>query len=60
MVTNQTIVSKVAKGVLPLFYLVPPSHSSFKSLPEVPDYVQNVSTSVQLNGAPPTCFTLKK
>lgn len=56
MVTNQTIVSKVAKGVLPLFYLVPPSRSSFKTLPEVPDYVQKVSASIQLNSAPPTCM----
>ena len=37
------IVSKVAYGALPLFYLVPPSQSSFQTIPEVPDYVRKVS-----------------
>ena len=38
------LVSKVAYGALPLFYLVPPSQSSFKSIPEVPNYVRKVSS----------------
>ena len=38
------LVSKVAYGALPLFYLVPPSQSSFQSIPEVPDYVLKVSS----------------
>ena len=39
------IVSKVAYGALPLFYLVPPSQSSFQTIPEVPDYVRKASSS---------------
>ena len=36
------IVSKVAYEALPLFYLVPPSQSSFQTIPEVPNYVRKV------------------
>ena len=38
------IVSKVVYGALPLFYLVPPSQSSFQTIPEVPNYVRKVSS----------------
>lgn len=30
------------RGLLPLFYLVPPSHSSFETLQEVPNYLNEV------------------
>ena len=41
---NSSITAKLVDGVLPLFYLVPPSRSSFENLHEVPNYVQKVSS----------------
>ena len=40
------IVKGVAKDVLPLFYLVPPSQSSFATLEEIPKYVVKVRARV--------------
>lgn len=42
MAINNT-VARVLQGFGPLFYLVPPSKSSFKSPNDVPNYVQEVS-----------------
>ena len=43
---NQTELSSTAagalKGFLPLFYLVPPAQSTFKTVAEVPNYVNQV------------------
>jgi hypothetical protein len=47
------LVSKVAYGALPLFYLVPPSQSSFQTIPEVPNYVRKVSSPASHDSAPP-------
>ena len=42
------IVSKVVCGALPLFYLVPPSRSSFRSISEVPNYVEKVRVDIYM------------
>lgn len=45
---NSTLTSTISyrgileRGLLPLFYLVPPSKSSFETLEEVPTYVNDV------------------
>lgn len=58
MNTSQ-IVSKVAYGALPLFYLVPPSQSSFQTIPEVPEYVRKVSLPSKSHRPPPSHLPLK-
>ena len=37
------VVWSTVRGVRPLFYLEPPSSSSFKEISEVPDYLDRVS-----------------
>lgn len=37
------LVSALELKVLPLFYLVPPSHSMYPTVGEVPDYLKEVS-----------------
>ena len=37
------------RGLLPLFYLVPPSKSSFETLEEVPTYVNDVRNKACLS-----------
>ena len=39
----EQMVKGVVKNVLPLFYLVPPSQSSFATLEEIPNYIAKVS-----------------
>ena len=43
--TAASLAVKVAEGFFPLFYLLPPSWSSFATLAEVPDYVSKVLTT---------------
>ena len=40
------LVSALELKVLPLFYLVPPSHSMYSTVGEVPDYLKEVSVCV--------------
>ena len=41
--TGASLAVKLAEGFFPLFYLLPPSWSSFATVAEVPDYVSKVS-----------------
>ena len=40
--SSSRVLSFLELKFLPLFYLVPPSHSSFKTLREVPNYLDEV------------------
>ena len=40
--TGASLAVKLAEGFFPLFYVLPPSWSSFATVAEVPDYVSKV------------------
>ena len=45
--TLSSALSGFTYGLLPLFYLVPPHHTYFKEIEDIPDYVQQVLNNEQ-------------